>query len=375
MSKKGENIYKRKDGRWEGRYIVSYTTEGKAKFGYIYGKTYCEVKQRLIEKKNAVFQNAIVIDKRSVTYNEVLDAWLNSSKINTKESTYARYTHLINTHIRPYLGTYPLSSISTQHIEGHIEQLLENGRLDNTGGLSAKTVTDILTVIKSTMEYARYNNLPVACNLGKLYVKKKEKEMRVFSQAEQAALIQVLVSEMDLYKFGVLLSLYTGIRVGELCALKWEDLNLIDGVLNVRKTMQRIQNTGTGATTKTKVVITEPKSLCSIRTIPLPAFISDFAQLYAVSPRAFILSGDSERYVEPRTMQNRFKGYVKESGIANANFHALRHTFATRCVEVGFELKSLSEILGHANVNITLNRYVHSSLELKHINMNKLTFQ
>ena len=118
MSKKGENIYKRKDGRWEGRYIVSYTTEGKAKFGYIYGKTYCEVKQRLIEKKNAVFQNAIVIDKRSVTYNEVLDAWLNSSKINTKESTYARYTHLINTHIRPYLGTYPLSSISTQHIEG-----------------------------------------------------------------------------------------------------------------------------------------------------------------------------------------------------------------------------------------------------------------
>ena len=152
-------------------------------------------------------------------------------------------------------------------------------------------------------------------------------------------------------------------------------MNLIDGVLNVRKTMQRIQNTGTGETTKTKVVITEPKSLCSIRTIPLPTFISDFAQLYAVSPRAFILSGDSERYVEPRTMQNRFKRYVKESGIANANFHALRHTFATRCVEVGFELKSLSEILGHANVNITLNRYVHSSLELKHINMNKLTFQ
>ena len=168
-----------------------------------------------------------MIDKRSVTYNEVLDAWLNSSKINTKESTYARYTHLINTHIRPYLGVYPLSSISTQHIEGHIERLLENGRLDNTGGLSAKTVTDILPVIKSTMEYARYNNLPVACNLGKLYVKKKEKEMRVFSQAEQAALIQVLVSEMDLYKFGVLLSLYTGIRVGELCALKWEDLSLI----------------------------------------------------------------------------------------------------------------------------------------------------
>ena len=375
MSKKGENIYKRKDGRWEGRYVRSYDVNGKAKFGYVYGKTYCEVKQRLVEMKNAVLHNAVITDNRSITYTELLTAWLNSSKINTKESTYARYTHLINTHIRPYLGKYPLFKITTQLIEEYVEQQLTRGRLDNTGGLSAKTVTDILTIIKSTMEYARYNNLPVVCNLGKLSIKKKDKEMRVFSQAEQDALIQVLVSEMDLHKFGVLLSLYTGIRVGELCALKWEDFDLNTGVLKVRKTMQRIQNTENGATTKTKVIITEPKSSCSIRTIPLPTFISDIAKRYVTSPKAFILTGDNKSFVEPRTMQNRFKGYVKESGIENANFHALRHTFATRCVEVGFELKSLSEILGHANVNITLNRYVHSSLELKSINMNKLAFQ
>ena len=375
MSKKGENIYKRKDGRWEGRFILSYDNNGKAKFGYIYGRTYCEVKQRLVEKKNAVLQNTVITDKPPTVYNEVLDAWLNSSKINTKESTYARYTHLINSHIRPHLGKHLLAKISTQMVEGYIEQQLARGRLDNTGGLSAKTVTDILTVIKSTMDYARYNNLPVACNLGKLNVKKKEKEMRVFSQAEQEDLIRVLVDEMDLYKFGVLLSLYTGIRIGELCALRWEDFDLHSSELKVRKTMQRIQNTENGATSKTKVIITEPKSSCSIRTIPLPIFITDIAKRYVATPRAFILTGDSKRYIEPRTMQNRFKKYVKESGITNANFHALRHTFATRCVEVGFEIKSLSEILGHANVNITLNRYVHSSLELKHINMNKLVFQ
>ena len=140
-------------------------------------------------------------------------------------------------------------------VEGYIEQQLASGRLDNTGGLSAKTVTDILTIIKSTMDYARYNNLPVACSLGKLNVKKKEKEMRVFSQAEQEALIRVLVDEMDLYKFGVLLSLYTGIRIGELCALRWEDFDLHSGELKVRKTMQRIQNTENGATSKTKVII------------------------------------------------------------------------------------------------------------------------
>lgn len=225
------------------------------------------------------------------------------------------------------------------------------------------------------MEYAKYNNLNVCCNLGKLSIKKKEKEMRVFSIAEQEALVRVLITDMDLYKFGVLLSLYTGIRIGELCALKWEDFSLSEGVLKVRKTMQRIQDTDNVASHKTKVIITEPKSICSIRTIPLPTFIAEITYRYVTNPGAFILTGDSNRYVEPRTMQNRFKGYVRESGIATANFHALRHTFATRCVEVGFEVKSLSEILGHANVNITLNRYVHSSLELKHLNMNKLTLQ
>lgn len=124
---------------------------------------------------------------------------------------------------------------------------------------------------------------------------------------------------------------------------------------------------------KTKIVITEPKSKCSVRDIPLPPFLVDMARQFSAPPQAFVLTGDINRFVEPRTMQNRFKTYVETSGIGNANFHALRHTFATRCVEVGFEIKSLSEILGHANVNITLNRYVHSSFELKCSNMNKLT--
>ena len=107
--------------------------------------------------------------------------------------------------------------------------------------------------------------------------------------------------------------------------------------------------------------------------IPLPPFISDIARQFSTSPQAFLLTGDSKRFVEPRTMQNHFKSLVAKCGIEKANFHALRHTFATRCVEIGFEIKSLSEILGHANVNITLNRYVHSSFELKSDNMNKLT--
>lgn len=370
MPRKGENIYKRKDGRWEGRYILSYNSEHKAKYAYVYGKTYYEVKQRLTDEKGKN-KKANSPPKKSSTYNDLLDSWLRTMSLTTKESTQARYTHLVNTHIKPQLGMYLLSQLSTEIIEDFIEQQLNDGRLDKQGGLSPKTVTDILTVVKSTIEYARYKNLPVVCNLSKLSVKKKEKEMRVLSQSEQEALVNVLVADMDRYKFGVLLSLYTGIRIGELCALQWEDFYLPQDTLKVRKTMQRIQNLGNGSISKTRIVITEPKSQCSVRDIPLPSFIIDVASRFISNPKAFVLTGN-DRYVEPRTMQNRFKKYVKESGIADANFHSLRHTFATRCVEVGFEIRSLSEVLGHANVNITLNRYVHSSFELKHSNMNKL---
>lgn len=372
MSKKGENIYKRKDGRWEGRYIRYYDNRGKAKYGYVYAKTYGEVKSKLIEVKNSLGSNEKLVEKNNCIYSNVLDAWMQSIRINIKESTYARYVHLVETHIRPCLGKYPLMKISTQLIEGYIEQKLTDGRQDRKGGLSTKTVTDILTILKSTFEYAKYNNLPVICNLSKLTIKRKDKEMRVLSVKEQEALLRVLLDDMDIYKFGVILSLYTGIRVGELCALQWEDIDTSSSILKIRKTMQRIQETNKGAAHKTKIVITEPKSKCSIREIPLPSFLVDFADRFKSQAKSYVLSGDKIKYVEPRTMQNHFKKYVKSAGIDPANYHSLRHTFATRCVELGFEIKTLSEILGHANVNITLNRYVHSSFELKCDNMNKL---
>lgn len=342
MPRKGENIYKRKDGRWEGRYIRSYDSEHKAKYAYVYGKTYSEVKRKLTEQRGNV-QKVQPTKNKSSTYGELLDCWLHSMQLNTKESTQARYTHLIKTHIKPHLGAVQLSQLTTDVIEIFIEQQLTDGRLDNSGGLSPKTVTDILTIIKSTIEYARYKELPVICNLSKLSIKKKEKEMRVFTPSEQESLIGTLTNDMDHSKFGVLLSLYTGIRVGELCALQWEDFDLAHSKLKIRKTMQRIQDLGNGSVSKTKIVITEPKSQCSIREIPLPLFIVDVAKKFASNPKAYILTG-TDQYIEPRTMQNRFKSYVKECNVEPANFHVLRHTFATRCVEVGFDTIALDII-------------------------------
>ncbi|MGN1087293.1 MAG: site-specific integrase, partial [Porcipelethomonas sp.] len=169
---------------------------------------------------------------------------------------------------------------------------------------------------------------------------------------------------------GIALSMSTGIRIGELCALQWNEIDLKKSILTVRKTMQRIQTYESHE--KTKIIIAEPKSLCSRREIPLPQFLCDTLRNFRRNNNCFLLSGESERFVEPRALSYTFKKYVKECGLKNVNFHALRHTFATRCVESGFDIKTLSEILGHSSVKITLDRYVHSSMELKRKNMEKL---
>ena len=374
MPKKGENIYKRKDGRWEGRYIHHRDAVGKAKYGYIYGKTYTDVKKILLQKKHDALYHTTIENPQNVLYAELLHRWLLAAKLHIKESSYARYVQLINTHIQPHLGIYRLSQLTTQTVEQFVEHLCFYGRLDGNGGLAPKTVIDILSIVKSSLEYAQYQNIPVTCNLKKLTVKNKEKEMRVLSPTEQELLVKTLLSEMDRYKFGVLLCLYTGIRIGELCALQWADFDLHSATFCIHKTIQRIRNTDDKSGAKTKVIITTPKSQCSIRQIPLPPFLLPIALRFQAAPETFILTGCADRFVEPRTMQNKFRAYIQQSGIAIANFHSLRHTFATRCIEVAFDLKSLSEILGHANVNITLNRYVHSSLDLKRANMNRLDF-
>ena len=171
---------------------------------------------------------------------------------------------------------------------------------------------------------------------------------------------------------GILVCLFTGLRVGEICALRWEDISISDKTIHVHHTLQRIQNrSGEGA--KTRIVITTPKSRCSIRLIPIPDALIRLLVLYRETSSGYFLTNNKNKYVEPRIMQNHFKKVLKENAIAPANYHALRHTFATRCIEVGFDIKSLSEILGHASVNITMNRYVHPSMELKKENMQKLS--
>ena len=372
MSKKGENIYKRKDGRWEGRYIKGRSADGKAKYAYVYGKSYADTKQKLIDKRVIQNQNINHFTSRA-KYGDILRNWVTMSRVHIKESTYSRYIHLANAHILPYLGEISTDRLTTQIIEKHISFLLNEGRLDKKGGLAPKTVSDILTLIKGSIDYANCSGISINCYLDRLTVKKVQIDMRVLSVNEQHKLCEVLMREMNLTKFGVLLCMYTGIRIGEVCALKWESIDFSEGILSIRETLQRIQATDVGACKKTKIVITEPKSKKAIRDIPLPNFVLECAASLKHDPKAYILTGCSDRYIEPRLLQYTFKKYTKECGLTDVNYHTLRHTFATRCIELGFDVKTLSELLGHASVNITLNRYVHSSMDTKKNNMQRFT--
>ncbi|MBE6973718.1 MAG: site-specific integrase [Ruminococcaceae bacterium] len=365
---KGENIFKRKDGRWEARYIKGYELSGKIKYGFCYGKTYKEAKEKVIKCKATVMDGKALPQTASRhRFGFYCDDWLRISKNKLKESTVIKYSTILERHIKPKLGgCYPLG-ITSGLIEAFAEELMEQDKL------APKSVKDILMVLHSILKYTAKQFPGTFPMIEVTYPREPKKEMRVLSKDEQRCFVEYLLADMDECKFGILLALFTGIRIGELCALRWEHVSLIDKTIKITSTMQRLKDISANGEAKTRIVINTPKSDSSIRTIPMTDFTAQLC--CAITSRrsgAFVLTGTTY-YMEPRALQYRLKKYTKECGLNGVHFHTLRHTFATRCVEVGFEIKSLSEILGHSSTTITLERYVHASLELKRSNMTKLS--
>ena len=368
MSKQTEKeIYFRKDGGLEGCYPKEQGNE-RIEYGHVFGRTYEEAKYKLDQAVDVSDKIETATMKK---FADLSEEWLQIQKPELKASSIAKYSNILHSYLIPKFGERDIRTISRNDAVLFSRELLAHGGV-RANGLTPKTVNGTLSVLKSVFEYMRQEKgIPVA-DISNISVRQPQKTMQILGRSEQQCLSRFLCSNPTPRNLGILLCLYTGMRIGEICALKWEDIYITEQCIRVHRTMQRIQISEKEGD-KTKVVIQAPKSDCSNRKIPIPSGILPILISAQKNGKTFLLTGLEERYVEPRNMENYFKSVVKTCQITNVNFHALRHTFATRCVELGFDVKSLSEILGHANVNITLNRYVHPSMDLKQKNMDMLS--
>lgn len=372
MSKRGDNIRKRKDGRWEGRYKKGRGADGKIQYGSVYGKTYREVREKMTEISKQP-QNMTLPKGREKTFGEILNLWMANNRIRLKGGTINKYQNLIDTHIMPGLGLIKITELDATKINCFLDGKLTNGKLDGTGGLSPSYVRSIMLVINAAMNYAVTEQfcLPLKTPVCKPSIPKEE--LTILSLGEQQKLEQSLLQEFGLTSAGILISLYTGLRIGEICALSWDDIDLKTMVIHVRHTIARVKNENGSSSGSTHLILDTPKTKASTRDVPISTLLLPvLLKLHSISSHGFVLTGNNS-FLKPRTFEYRYHKELARCNIDPVNFHTLRHTFATRCVEVGVDVKSLSEMLGHANVSITLNTYVHSSLEMKRNQLEKLT--
>jgi len=370
MPRRGENIFKRKDGRWEARYIHHYEN-GKAKYRYLYASTYAEVKLKRVKEMSIDYDRGSHRIKHSVTMEELSKAWLCDIRIAVKESTYTRYHRIVTKYIVPRLGHEPVIKLDAYRINRFSEDLLINGGL-NRNPLSSKTVIDLLCVIKSIYKFGTIHGYPCPRLDGVRYPQRNGKQIRILSQDNRIVLEKKLLNSDDITSLGILFSMFMGLRIGELCGLKWKDVDFDNSTVRICRTVERIADLNPLTSKKTKVILCEPKTKNAIRTIPIPSFFEEHIRKFRQEDEIYVVSGN-KTYIEPHYFYIKYKKYLKEHDIDNYTFHALRHTFATRCVEFGFDAKSLSEILGHASVTTTMMFYVHPTLEQKRIQMERLT--
>lgn len=390
MNKNGNNegsIRKRSNGRWEARYTDGRTSDGKQVQRSIYGKTRKEVAEKL---------NQILQQKQSGTYvtpnRLLLQNWLvqwlrNYAVLAVRPSTYISYEGYVYNHIIPTLGTVPIQQLTPAIIQDFYNQKFESGRTDGKGGLSPKTIRNLHNMLHQAMEQACINGL-IQNNPtnGAVIPKQEKKEMRVLSVEEETRLIQVVPQHR--LGFAILFDLATGLRIGELCALKWSDVNFYRQTIRISRTLQRVKKNmaeKVNGENATAILEGNVKTNSGFREIPIPDNI--FAKLMehqrqqqmekaycgvAYQDNDYIFAMPLGTCVEPSTMRDALNYLLHTAGIDHANFHALRHTFATRAIEHGVDVKALSTILGHSTVQLTMDLYCHSSLDHMRDSMEKM---
>lgn len=356
MPRHGENIYKRKDGRYEGRYVIGKTPKGKTRFGYVYGRQYTQVRNQLLRKKaEHLRRREPAFPGQRILLKDWMGTWLQEELLGrVKPSSYQAYQRQISAHLLPCLGNDLLSEITPPRILAFVEGM-------EAAGFAWATVKGVFRLLKAALRHAHEAGLLPRNPCRNIRVQPWEKpEQRVLNRSEQEALRHACISQGEL---PALVGLYTGMRLGEVCALKWTDIDWEKRTISVKRTAQR--TTRSGGELRTELTVGAPKSRRSRRVLPVPEF------LLALLKAAWIAAGKAQGYLfgkggraaEPRTLQRRFRRLSRALGLIGVHFHTLRHSFATRLMELGIDVQTVSALLGHQSARTTLDFYGHSLSE------------
>ena len=367
MARRGENIRKRSDGRWEGRYIKGRTEDGKPSWGYVYGATYAEVREISIRRKAEYgFYN---LNDTDITFSEISERWLYSVRPGVKESTFSHYQYTLRHYLLPIFGDFKITALDEMTlVQGFLTVITPtNGKRKSLGAAMAQ---ECLAMLRRICKYASQFHLIRPLEISVKLPQKQPKTLLPFTIEEQKKLQTFALDSPTPRKIGLLLGFQLGLRIGEICGLKWGDFDLSAGIVTIRRTVSRI-SCGNG---HTKVVVQSPKTNNSNREIPLPKPLIRILKKLSLnfSSETWFLSGNEEKPVEPRCYRKSIHGYLKKAGVHQAHPHMLRHTFATTCLQAHCDIKTLSELLGHANAAITLKRYVHSDMDRKRKEINRI---
>ncbi len=304
-----------------------------------------------------------------MNYNQLLTLWLTEEEPRVKKRTLGGYREIIRAHVAPSLGEKQLQNLTVQDLRNFQSELLTNGNRKTGKPLAYNTVKNIMSIVKNSLTFAQ--------NMGHVFIlpakipapKFAEKPITVFSVGEQSKIEQEVWRSTKRNHFGIVLCLYTGLRLGELLALEWKDVNFKTGTLTVNKTSGVVKNENG----KYEIMVDKPKTASSVRVIPLSKPLLDrLKRMKASSSSAYVISTGKGKRVSNRTYQTTFARLLDRARVEYKNFHVLRHTFATRALEMGMDIKTLSELLGHKSPTVTLNRYAHSMMETKRKMLNQL---
>ena len=335
MPRIGKNIYKRRDGRFEGRYIKGRKENGKPDYGYIYGSTYKEAENKL---ELAQADQAMPPAPDVMTVSQWLNKWLGTAGVFISRQTRERYASVISEYISPVLGDMRLLTIDSAFINAFI----------SGSELPKKTRMDIVSIMKSAMKLAEneFKITDVADSI--VEVTWEENKERTLTEDEQERLTASSLYRGDKIDIGILLALYTGLRGGELCALQWGDLDLENGVICITKSIRRVSLPDIKAGAKTKVIIGEPEFKSAVRDVPIPKFLMEFftSQRLFHLTGDYILTGRPDKYMERRVAEYHPAKRMKGAGFEGVSFGTLRHTFEARCIEAGLDLQVVNAVLG-----------------------------